>query len=199
MEPPFLKNITLNFGPNYGQCVFFKKKEKSWKERERPLKYPAVTSKRRPAVQCPKCFKGLVQSSGLVSRILWEASGTLTWFAVLWWFLVTCSWQTNLCIHVCYRWQWRIFHSLLVSLRWFLQYHTKCATPHSHNCNQSCTWFHLEPHLQRRRKKWITDSESSKSGKAREKKRPHEKRRAKKRASSTFLTNTYFLLFIFSR
>ena len=128
----------------------FKKKEKSWKERERPLKYPAVTSKRRPAVQCPKCFKGLVQSSGLVSRILGEASGTLTWFAVLWWFLVTCSWQTNLCIHVCYRWQWRIFHSLLVSLRWFLQYHTKCATPRSHNCNQSCTWFHLEPHLEKR-------------------------------------------------
>ena len=149
----------------WAKLWFSKKKEKSWKERERPLKYPAVTSKRRPAVQCPKCFKGLVQSSGLVSRILGEASGTLTWFAVLWWFLVTCSWQTNLCIHVCYRWQWRIFHSLLVSLRWFLQYHTKCATPHSHNCNQSCTWFHLEPHLQRRRKNELQTQKAAKVAK----------------------------------
>ena len=57
------------FWPKYEfgfQCGFLKEKKKLKRERERergefrPLKYPAVTSKRkRPAaVQCPKCFKG---------------------------------------------------------------------------------------------------------------------------------------------
>ena len=119
----------------------------------------------------------------------------LTLFAVLWWFLVTYSWHSSQCIHACYRLRWRIFHSLLVSLRWFPQYHTKCATPRSHNCNQSCTWFHLEPHLETK-KKWITDSRKEteqKKKKQQVEKRPQEG--SWKTSSFDISDSTYFPLY----
>ena len=115
---------------------------------------------------------------------------SLTLFVGLWWFLVTCSWHSSQCIHACYRLQWRIFHSLLVSLRWFPQYHTKCATPRSHNCNQSCTWFHLEPHLEKKM-----------NYRLKERKGTEEKAAGGKKAAGRLLKNElfrYFWQYLFS-
>ena len=80
--------VFVNF---WAKLWFSKKKEKSWKERERPLKYPAVTSKRRPAVQCPKCFKGfeseLDWSPGSFGRLVVHLLG-LQYSGGSWWHAV---------------------------------------------------------------------------------------------------------------
>ena len=185
------------FGPNYGQCGF-KKRKKKVERKEKGLWNIQLSHQREGLLSnvqnvSKAWFKVVVWSPGSFGRLVVHLLG-LQYSGGSWWHAV----DRPICVSmfvtdgngessiVC-SYHWDGFSNITRNVQLLI---LTTVTSLVLGSIWSLTYKEEE-------KKWITDSESSKSGKAR--KRPHEKRRAKKRASSTFLTNTYFLLFIFSR